>query len=220
MALPKGWTPNQSDINSSIQEQIIWKNEITKGIFHKKVVETQTISNLRVRQNDRLYFLHTLDDIIVINQRRESQYHGQRYYYSGSGLSYGTGGSSGKTVGDVAFIYQGKPVIIFRQIYDPSGVCRLAKTAKRSLVSLLKAAEKNQAKIKREKEPKLIKRKDNSVTIGRHSNAKCYKCGGTIPDDSNFCTSCGTKLSSLCSKCNESNPEGSAFCNNCGFPLA
>jgi len=203
-------------INSSIKEQIIWKNEVKKGFLHK--TETQTISNLRVGQNDRLFFLHILDDIIVMNRHSvsQSQYQGQRYSFRGTGVSYGygSGRSSSIIVGDVAFIYQGKPVIIFREIYDPSGVCRLAKTAKRSLVTLLNAVKKNQVKINK---PKTTKRID---TVERHPRPKCFKCGETIPNDSNFCTSCGTKLSSLCSKCNESNPEGSAFCNNCGFPLA
>src|SRR5213593_1159551 len=99
-------------INSSIKEQIIWKNEVKKGFLHN--TETQTISNLRVGQNDRLFFLHILDDIIVMNRHSvsQSQYQGQRYSFRGTGVSYGygSGRSSSIIVGDVAFIYQGKPV--------------------------------------------------------------------------------------------------------------
>ena len=106
-------------------------------------------------QNDRAVSLADLDDIIVMNSHRESQSQGERLYVRGFGTSYGTGRSTGKTVGDVVFMYQGQPVIVFKQIPDPSGVCRLAKTAKRSFVTAMKAAEKAEAKLQKEKEKEL-----------------------------------------------------------------
>jgi hypothetical protein len=44
----------------------------------------------------------------------------------------GAGSSTSRTVGDIAFIHEGKPLFIFRQIPDPQGVARLAKAAIKS----------------------------------------------------------------------------------------
>jgi nitrate reductase beta subunit len=133
MTMPMGWKPNdnssttQPDVGHQVnfrQEQIIWQNEVMTGIIHRKVVERQMITNKRVSQNYRSIALSDLDDVIVMNQHRESQGQSARYYVGGFGTSYGTGTSRGKTVGDVTFIYQGQPAIVFQKIDDPYGVAR------------------------------------------------------------------------------------------------
>jgi len=239
MSTPQGWNPDPTgNFPNFGQERVIWKNDVMTGIINRKVVETQVITNLRVSQNNRSISLGDLDDIIVMNQHRESQYQGGRYYIRGSGMSYGTGRSSGKTIGDVAFIYQGQPKIIFQKIPDPSGVVRLAKAARRSMIQQIKITEKTQAKMVKEKEresqnyakiqSKQSKRKQTtSFSKSIDSNAPsysttmtCAKCGNSNPGNSNFCVKCGSLLSSTCSKCSHNNPSGSAFCNNCGFALS
>ena len=235
MTLPADWKPNSPNFIAT--EQVIWKNNVMTGIIHRNVAETQVITNLRVLQNDRSVSLGELDDIIVMNQHRESQSQGPRLYtYNrGFGTSYGYSQSSGKTIGDVVFMYGGQPVIIFKQITDPHGVCRLAKTARRSFIAAAKAAEKVQAKLQKEKEKQLQNYTKTQPTQNRPSNRKttvlvnqdrsflkitCNKCGDSSPPNSNFCVKCGNALSSSCSKCGFHSPTGSAFCNNCGFALA
>ena len=73
------------------------------------------------------------------------------YYARGSSTSFGTGRSSGKSVGDLVFMYRGQTGMTFRQITDPNGVARLAKAARRSMINLVKTNEKIQAKAMREK---------------------------------------------------------------------
>ncbi len=45
----------------------------------------------------------------------------------------------------------------------------------------------------------------------------CQACGGQIPDESNFCPSCGKDITtSVCQDCRGPLPEGSRFCPGCG----
>jgi hypothetical protein len=129
-------------------EQVIWSNEVTKGFFKKTVVETQKITNYRVIQNLAYVGLGLLDDIVVTNQHRVSESN----YTSVGGMRgsprIGAGKFKSRTVGDIAFIYRGKPHIIFRQIPDPQGVARLAKAARKRVLEELKTAEKmNKARL-------------------------------------------------------------------------
>jgi ribosomal protein L40E len=242
--MPKGWKTTESPrvSSNSVAEQVIWRNEVTKGIFNRRVVEVQIITNQRVCQNSRAIFLKDLDDIIVMNQHRESQGQSARYYARGFGASYGTGRSSGKTIGDVAFIYQGQPSIVFNQISDPYGVTRLAKAVRRSSIQQIKLVEKMDAKLEKEREvearlaEKSQKRsfhsKKNksevlsdklSYNLENSSNPMdiiCQKCGNANPQDAKFCGMCGVNITSSCSKCGRLNPTGSGFCNSCGFTLA
>jgi ribosomal protein L40E len=228
MAMPPGWRPNRPyPVVNLGPENPIWKNDVMTGIINRKVVETQIITNYRVIQNQTAVSLTDLDDVIVMNSHRVSESQRMGYYR----MSYGT--SKGKTVGDVMFIYRGQPVIIFRQIADPTGVSRLAKTARRSLITAMKQAEKAEAKLKKEKETEMQNYGNKHARSNKQTKMPavddqasisvqitCIKCGNSNPDNSNFCIKCGNPLSSTCSKCGNSNPGGSAFCNNCGFALA
>lgn len=53
-------------------ERIIWHDEITHGIIHKKVIQTRKITNYRVLINSSEIFLKDVDDIAVLNQHRVS----------------------------------------------------------------------------------------------------------------------------------------------------
>ena len=243
MTMPKGWNTNQNNTSqySFGPETVIWKNEVMTGIFNRKVVEVQIITNLRVLQNDRAIALSELDDIIVMNQHRESQFQGGRYYVRGSGMSYGTGRSTGKSVGDVAFIYQGQPNIVFKKIADPSGVVRLAKAARRSMLQQIKLVAKQQAKHlkEQEKQRKIAERQQNQLSSKRNSRIIhngtteitqseirqksseqiCQNCQNSNPVDATYCGMCGIRLPSKCSQCGQGNPTGASFCNACGFAL-
>jgi ribosomal protein L40E len=236
MTMPAGWNSNQSsDTHPNLGNQhTIWKNDVMTGIINRKIVESQVITNLRVYQNSRSIALSDLDDILVMNQHRESQFHGQRYSFRGTGISYGTGRGSGKSIGDVAFIYQGQPSIVFPNIADPSGVARLAKAARKSIIRQIKIWEQIQAKLQKEQESerkRAEKSQNQSYSATKASTRRvfetssegqvmCQNCGSTNPQDAKFCRMCGVNISSACSQCGHLNPSGSGFCNSCGHVLA
>ena len=86
------------------EKKKLWRNQITQGIFKKKVVEIQTITNYRVLRNDKGITFNDIDDVVVMNQHRVSQsnYTGTSY---GRYARFGTGStqSRSKTVGDIVF---------------------------------------------------------------------------------------------------------------------
>jgi hypothetical protein len=51
----------------------LWYNGVTEGLFNKRVIEKQVITNYRVEQNGFFIDLAELDDIPVMNQHRVSQ---------------------------------------------------------------------------------------------------------------------------------------------------
>jgi hypothetical protein len=109
------------------REYVLWHNEVTEGFFNKSVVETQKITNYRVYQNSAYLALSELDDIVIMNQNRVSQsdyssFSSVRDYSTG----FGTSKSRSKTIGDLVFIYRGTPRIIFKQIPDPQGYCKVS----------------------------------------------------------------------------------------------
>lgn len=214
MTMPAGWKqPDNGNIPGG--EVVLWRNEKTKGIFKKSVVELQIITNYRVIQNDFGIMLKDVDDITVMNQHRVSQsdYIGTSY---GRYARFGVGNttSRSKTIGDVVFMIDGRPVIIFGQIVDPNGVARLAKSFRKQILQEIKAIEKENYKIQREME-KVAKQK----TV-RKGGIICNNCNSNNPQRAKFCNSCGSKLERLsCSKCGTINPPNAAFCNECGDTL-
>jgi hypothetical protein len=56
MTTPAGWkAPIETTALGT--ERIVWHNELTKGIFHKHVVDTQRITNYRVIHNNSKFCL-------------------------------------------------------------------------------------------------------------------------------------------------------------------
>ena len=72
MTMPAEWKKPTDQVAGG-SEQTLWRNELTKGIFNKKVSEVQTITNYRVMQNDSGILLKDINDIVVMNQHRASQ---------------------------------------------------------------------------------------------------------------------------------------------------
>jgi hypothetical protein len=180
MTMPSGWKPKDEDIILD-SEETIWRGDSIKGIINRKS-EVQLITNRRVVQGNRAFNLSDLDDIVVMNQHTSTQFSGQRYYVRGFGASIGTGQAKGKKIGDVAFIYQGKPVIVFHQINDPSNVARLAKTARKRVITALKNASRVKVKNIRFKENNLnenIVRDENDFQENSEIMS-CPNCGGAL----------------------------------------
>jgi hypothetical protein len=223
MKIQFGFDDSDQSVETNIKEHVIWKNEIVIGAVRQEVIETQIITNLRVLQNNSYYFLRTLDDMMVMNQHGESQHRRHKIHSQKSVISHRN--DTKTTVGDVVFVYRGKPVVAFKQIVDPISLLKLAKNARLNLISLLKTVKGNNSSRVTKKHMEIfgvsnsypVKRTHNRSLVS--SELKCTKCGELIIKDSNFCISCGYKVSFLCLECNHENPSGSSFCNNCGFAL-
>jgi hypothetical protein len=202
------------------KEETLWRNQITQGIFKKKIVEVQTITNYRVLRNDKGITFKDIDDVVVMNQHRISQsnYTGTSY---GRYARFGTGStqSRSKTVGDVVFMRQGRPAVRFNQIADPHGVVRLAKSAKRNVTQAMKTEDKKNRLLQSEK--------DNDVKTRRFKQPKekssivvCSQCQNENQPGSLFCNKCGAKLQNACPNCGKNNNENSLFCGQCGLNLS
>jgi ribosomal protein L40E len=214
MTMPAGW--KQPDhVNVLGGEEVLWRNEITKGIFKKTVIEVQVITNYRVIKNDFGIMLKDVNDITIMNQHRVSQSE-HMGVYSGRYARFGMGNSTSrsKTIGDVVFMIDGRPIIVFGQIADPHGVARLAKSSRKQILQRIKEIEKENYKSQREME-KTTKQK----TVSR-KGIICGQCNHNNPQRAKFCNSCGSKLEQLyCYKCGAINPPNSAYCNECGNNL-
>jgi hypothetical protein len=129
-----------------------------------------------------------------MNQHRISQSsHMGTYTGRYTRFGYGTSRSTGVSVGDVVFMYQGRPSIIFRQITDPNGVARLAKSARKQLLAAIKATEKLQAPSQKQITKTTTRNIEENVSVdNRVVN---------------------------CPRCNSSNLKGSKYCNKCGFRI-
>lgn len=150
--MPADWIPPEKSKSVNLgQEEEIWRNIVYSGFWNKKVAETQIITNQSVVLNGNSIPLHELDDIITMDSHHEATGQGMRIRGT-AGVSYGTGSSRGKSVGNVAFIYQGNPTIVFHNINDPAGVVRLAKAARKRMITLIKAMQKENER----KEPYII----------------------------------------------------------------
>jgi ribosomal protein L37E len=101
-------------------------------------------------------------------------------------------------LGDVVFMNQGIPYIIFKQITDPNGVARIAKSAKKQLLTAIKTAEKLEYQSQKQKQKEFSKTTNRIVKENAHANNK------------NMIN---------CPRCSSSNPRGSKYCNNCGFRI-
>jgi hypothetical protein len=195
MTLPKGWKPKE-ETPILFNEEIIWRGHVMKGTIHKKVAEIRLITNMRVTQNNTVFNLSDLDDIIVMNQQYSSQ--DTRYYIGGVSTAYGIGQSRGTTIGDVVFIYQGKPVITFRRVRDPQGVASLAKTARKNAIQNANKIQEINTKIVKPINNEQSQKNDNNFPIDNstiiNNIIMCHKCGCKNKSDSNFCNECGNNL--------------------------
>jgi len=215
--MPAGWKPTNEQAALG-REETLWRNQVTKGIFKKRVVEVQIITNYRILRNDKGIMFKDIDDVVVMNQHRVSQSNYMGTYY-GRYARFGTGNtqSRSKTIGDVVFIRQGRPVIRFNQIADPHGVVRLAKSVKRNVIQSLKNEEK------KSKQPQMEMERDTKERSfrrrARESAIICHQCKNENQQGSKFCNNCGAKLQNACPNCGSNNPENSAFCNQCGSKL-
>ncbi len=201
-------------------EEILWMRTFDEGIINRHVKVLYALTNFRAIEYDfkshecGRVFLSNVDDIVVMNQRRESDSQSSgTYRRTGTymGTSSGERSTTSRIVGDVVFMADGKSMIQFSHVIDPQGLVRLAKAA----CDDIKEAKK-----------RFLQRTEGTVSsaIGTAPQALqdqivCPSCKELIPANANFCNSCGSKVRYVCSKCGHTNTEDSKFCNSCGFAL-
>ena len=71
MTMPADWKSSSKQVSNQ-DERILWRNEVTKGIIHRTVVEVQVITNYRVLQNNFGISLKDLDDIVYYYYNHKS----------------------------------------------------------------------------------------------------------------------------------------------------
>lgn len=194
-------------MTAAAREEVIWSFPTTKGWFKKTVVQERQITNYKVIQGSGHISLTLLDDIVVMNQHRVSD---SSYTSVGGGRyspRFGTGRSKSRTVGDIAFIHEGKPFFIFYQIPDPHGVARLAKAARKRLLEDLKTTEKRLKTAEKKYEAQLQEQQQQQQQKERIS----LRAATTTTTSNTVIT---------CPRCSSTNVQGSKYCNNCGFRLA
>jgi hypothetical protein len=174
-------------------EVLLWYRIVTKGVIHQNISWIDAITNYRVFQYNfenhgaNYIILTALDDTAVTNRYRVSQ--GQNYgYFTGyrygsmrSGIYTSRGNSKSKSIGDVVFIFNGKPLIQFNQVSDPSGVVKLAQSARKHLLGLYKITALGQ-------------KKNDVIHVEKIYSNLCRDCNFNNPPSSKYCNQCGFKL--------------------------
>jgi len=137
-----------------------------KRLIFKEVIGVQRLTNYRALYNHYFILLRDVDDIIVLNSRRLSKGTHQSYgrYYRAGASSY-----SSKTIGDVLFMRNGRQVIYFRQIGDPQGVARLAKSARKIILAKITTEQKEEAT----KEKSTVKERRRLVSVTTKYEKDC-----------------------------------------------
>ncbi len=201
-------------------EDVLWMRTLDEGIINRHVKVLFALTNFRAIEYDfkshecGRVFLSNVDDIVVMNQHRESDSQSSGTYRSTgpyTASSSGERSTTSRVVGDVVFMADGKSMIQFSHVTDPQGLVHLAKAARDEI----KEAEKRFAGQK----------KEGTVSSGTAPQALqgqivCPSCKQLISASANFCNNCGSKVRNVCSKCGHTNPEDSKFCNSCGFALS
>lgn len=162
-------------------EDVLWENIVSKGLIKREVVEVQRLTNYRVMQNERSIGLPMVDDILVMNSHSVSQ--GQ-FVSVGRYTRVGMGSGRSRTVGDVVFMRQGKPFIVFRQIGDPHGLERLAKSTRKAAIGMVR------------KESAAVVAPAPEIPVGEPepTGPTCPKCGAATMEGASFCAKCGLPL--------------------------
>jgi ribosomal protein L40E len=190
-------------------EKILWHVAKTGGVFSKYMEWIQVLTNFRMLEYDfqthrsTVIALPSIDDIIIANRRTESE-----TTHTGD-YKYGVSSTKSRTIGNIVFMSEGKPMITLNGIFDPDAVVEIARSAKQQAMNTMiktpVSAETNATK--------------SAVSEVNAKEIACTSCDSLNPPDSRFCRQCGSKLDSLCPGCSAPNPAGSAFCNQCGSAL-
>jgi len=138
--------------NFNPDEQVLWSHRVTKGLFHKEIVEEWIITGLRAikkypvtKENPQERFISVSlsdADVVVMSQHRETN--GNRVgTFAGTarggfftGTTTGLSHSRGVTYGDLVFLHDKKEIIRFGDISDPQDVNHMIQTIKKEKTSV------------------------------------------------------------------------------------
>jgi hypothetical protein len=192
-------------------EQIVWYNLLlAESNGNIQAIRLQIITTLRILEYDyrdhkgKIFEFQSFDRVDV------RPYSDRNYYEL---YSTDTGQFTNSLLPDkikrrnapkeVVFLLKDKEVFSFKGIEEPEYLLDVTKVVLHQ-VNLARAQNKGPKESSKGSSNKLV---------------KCPHCGKYIPPNSNFCNSCGSRISTICSKCKNTNPADSRYCNNCGFIL-
>jgi hypothetical protein len=127
-------------------ESIVFRRDNTKGVFHKRVVSRDIITNHRIihtadcNNYSPQIMLEDLDDVLTMNSSSNGNYQyfgtsiASRYRIrSGIMMRYGYGNVSTRhrTSADILFIKDGKPQIIFSNVRNAQDVVKMVKSMRK-----------------------------------------------------------------------------------------
>jgi ribosomal protein L40E len=198
-------------------ESVIRTGMHTEGIFSEHVSWIKVLTNIRVLFYDfetdasDVVALPRVENVLVMNKRTESvsNYSGQstRYYAKNTAWGRGDGekDTTTITVGDVAFVSGGVPVVTFVSIGDPEGFASMARLSVKESSTLFRMEIQEPAKLDAGGE--------------KQQAMACRKCGAPNLPGSAFCTKCGASLSGACRSCGAQNLPDAEFCGRWGKRL-
>jgi hypothetical protein len=133
-------------LDSQAAESIVFRRDNTKGVFHKRVVSRDIITNHRIihtadcNNYSPQIMLEDLDDVLTMNSSPNGNYQyfgtsiASRYHIrSGIMMRYGYGNVSTRhrTSADILFIKDGKPQIIFSNVRNAQDVVKMVKSMRK-----------------------------------------------------------------------------------------
>ena len=204
---------------------------MTEGIFRKRVVATQKLTNFRVGIDNYYYRLVDIDNIGIINRKRISR---AKYPFYGpyKRLSIVKSPRISYTTGDIVFISGGRNVLIFEGIVNPFAVLKMARNARKQVMISVRSQERERKRIEKqqERERKRIEKLskllayepviDEPVIDGQ----VCGYCSNIIPRNLLYCKVCGSTVyenyeHKKCKACGNTNALKFLFCIHCGNRL-
>jgi len=126
-------------------EELLWSYVQEEGIFNKKARFVMALTNFRAHIYDfedyatSNVLISNIDDVLVMNSHRESTSHRMGSFHATGrmGMSVGThssmGSSRSQTLGDVQFFQGGENFVTFRNVSDPHGIVKLAKSIQKQV---------------------------------------------------------------------------------------
>jgi hypothetical protein len=116
-------SPDSGKIEGEEVEQVLWRSDVTKGIFRKKIVHTYLVTNKQVISGNQILNLEDISDAVSLNEERVHGIHSGH-----SSVRVGSYRDKGRVIGDVIFNSTTLPDLIFHDIPDPDGIVRLVKS--------------------------------------------------------------------------------------------
>ncbi|MGA9845721.1 MAG: zinc ribbon domain-containing protein [Nitrososphaeraceae archaeon] len=208
-------------------EEIVWQN-VRTDVHNKKVVDIEVLTNYRVFRYDytqhagTVILLPVLEDVLVTNQGSKGSTNSTGSYSKSANMllsSLGNYQAVSSSMGDVNFIYEGRPFITFSGLKNSYKLAALAKSLRdqQSYVQIGGRVESNGKHV--HPNTSQVGQTPTPDTHIEEQLISCKTCKNINSHGSKFCNKCGSKLENICRNCGNENPEYSTYCNQCGLAL-